>query len=140
MRGNKQIGRIDFRGSARQLDFMKQFIIILFLISVATNSISAATDLFRVQQNGEVGFIDKGGAVVIPITLPQGTREFSEGLAPTAGPFGRDYIDTNGKMMNIGRKFVQVEAFSEGLAIVSPSRDIGSRSRERAGARGTPPP
>lgn len=96
---------------------MKRINIITSLVAAfaAVGIAGAAPDLFRVQQNGKFGFIDKGGTVVIPITLAA-AGEFSEGLATVGGPFGRDYIDTSGKMMNIGRKYLIVSEFSEGLA------------------------
>jgi hypothetical protein len=105
---------------------MKQVFWTLMIVCGASLVFAAETPrLYRVQQDGKAGFIDARGQIVIPINLPEGTGEFSEGLAPTRGGFGCDYIDETGRMLKIARKFHAVQEFSEGLGAVLNRSHMG---------------
>jgi hypothetical protein len=73
-----------------------------------------------VQKDGKVGFIDNTGKVVIPITLPVDTKNFSEGLAPVkTAPGVWEYIDETGNpKIKLGFGYADAFEFSEGLAVV----------------------
>lgn len=84
---------------------------------------AGAPTLFPITDGGLVGYIDKGGSVVISPRYAE-AGPFSEGLAAVRlrpyGPWG--YIDQAGDLV-IEPRFAEVEAFSEGLAPVREVQD-----------------
>lgn len=75
--------------------------------------------LYRIQQDGRVGFIDRKGAVVIPPTLHPLTQDFSDGivLTPAGDGMGYDLLDPAGKRTVLAPKFRDCSPFAEGLAM-----------------------
>lgn len=80
--------------------------------------------LFSITRNGQTGYIDKTGKIIIEPQFDGNTEEFPEGLAPIRidtdgiphhGKFG--FIDTAGKIV-IQPQFDEVSPFSEGLASI----------------------
>jgi len=81
--------------------------------------------LIRFKQNGEFGFINLKGEVVIPAQY-KSLEPFSEGLAL----FSRDgekygYINPQGEVV-IPAKYVEANSFSEGLALVATRETVVS--------------
>jgi hypothetical protein len=106
--------------------------------SPATSPLTQKTPLFRVQKGGKAGYINKEGQVVIPITLPAGAGEFSEGLALVKAPDGFYFIDETGKTrFSLGRRCTSVLPFSEGLAAVGSDKMgyVDTQGREVIKAR-----
>ena len=102
----------------------------------AQTEVAEAAKLFRVQKGGKVGFIDPTGKIIIPITLPANTGNFSEGLAPVnRSPGVWEYIDGTGRpTIKLGSGYADAGSFSEGLAAVYTANDkwgyIDKRGRE----------
>ena len=105
---------------------------LLAFLGAADGQRRESSGLFPVTINGEVGFIDRTGRLVIK---PQfwGGAEFSEGLSVAASsndPQNRKlgYINSSGEMV-IAPRFVGACRFSEGLAAVLIIDDEKSWSR-----------
>jgi hypothetical protein len=85
--------------------------------------------LFDVMEHDRGGFIDRTGAVVIPLCF-ETVGDFSEGLAP----FERDgrwgYIDPVGSVV-IQPVFPWAEEFHEGLDGEAPARELASMSGKK---------
>jgi hypothetical protein len=80
-----------------------------------------ARDFFEsmaaVRLRGQWGYIDKAGKVVIPPRF-LAAEDFQEGRAVVGTPGGANYIDPRGCLLFAGRKFLEAQLFSEGLAAV----------------------
>lgn len=74
--------------------------------------------LFGFGANGQWGYIDRAGTVVVEAQYIN-TQPFYEGLAAVMVGNKWGFIDTTGKMV-IEPRFLQVWEFSEGLAVVVP--------------------
>jgi hypothetical protein len=72
--------------------------------------------LFRVKQNGKMGYIDRSGKMVIPPQF-QDAGLFQEGRARVQIDFKWGFIDETGKVV-IPPQFETAQNFSEGLACV----------------------
>src|SRR5882724_3055671 len=102
---------------------MKRQIIILSLVLaylVCSNTSGQITNnkpLFLIKQNGEFGFIDATGKIVIEPKF-DGAEDFSEELAAVwLRKVGYGYVDTTGAMV-VAQKFAGAQGFKEGLAAV----------------------
>lgn len=81
------------------------------------NASSFSEGVAQAWRNKEFGFIDKTGTMTIVSPYDSGTGVFHDGLAPTNIGTRYGYIDSAGKMV-IPEKYVDAQAFSEGLAAV----------------------
>ena len=79
--------------------------------------------LSLVYHMGPIGFMDKTGAIAIPlegITMSIDVEDFSEGLAYIDKVGFEGFIDTTGaEVITLGEEAGLVKSFSEGLAVVS---------------------
>ena len=80
-------------------------------------------DLFHVQKNGKVGFINKAGQVVIDFEF-DGASLFSEGIARVFYKDRVGCIDTKGNLV-IPIQYENMREFSEGLAVVTVNDKLG---------------
>jgi len=82
--------------------------------------------LAAVRMRGQWGYIDKEGNVVIPPRF-LAAEDFQEGRAVVGTPGGANFIDSQGRVLFAGRKFAEVQFYSEGLAAVrlAPSGFFG---------------
>jgi len=89
--------------------------------------------LAAVRMRGQWGYIDKEGKVVIPPRF-LAAEDFQEGRAVVGTPGGANFIDPRGRVLFAGRKFPEVQFFSEGLAAVRlvPSGFFGFINTEGA--------
>lgn len=74
--------------------------------------------LFPVSKDGQWGFIDRSGKVVIPPQFDD-AREFHEGLALVTAGKKKQFIDTSGRVVIDATKYDVVNDFSEGVAAVN---------------------
>ncbi len=103
---------------------MKKRCFLFFMCLVVLTSVSygqqkkadESTPLFRIKQNGEWGYIDKTGKIVIEPKFDT-AGGFFEGLALVEIDDKHGYIDKTGKIV-IEPKFDFSWGFSEGLARV----------------------
>lgn len=96
---------------------MKKLLLILLLVWSLSNLCFAQTEtLFRIEQNGKVGYIDNTGKIIIKPQFDNGW-EFSEGLAPVLIDEDWGYIDETGKIV-IKPQFFEPGTFNEGIASV----------------------
>lgn len=106
---------------------------LLILVFIFTSIVSAYTtpkdpqNLFPVEVDGKMGYIDKTGKIIIALQF-DGASEFSEGMARIlvgdheTGSFG--YIDATGKII-IKPKFKGAGLFFEGVAIANDGKGPG---------------
>ena len=82
--------------------------------------------LAAVRMRGQWGYIGKEGNVVIPPRF-LAAEDFQEGRAVVGTPGGSNFIDPQGRVLFAGRKFPEVQFYSEGLAAVrlAPSGFFG---------------
>ncbi|HYC87083.1 MAG TPA: WG repeat-containing protein [Chryseosolibacter sp.] len=100
---------------------MKRITATLVVITIIARIVQAQepdgnNNRFAISENGQYGFIDRSGKVVIPLRFEQ-ALEFSEGLCAvrTNGRYG--FIDVNGDM-RIPPVYDYATVFNEGLALV----------------------
>ena len=96
---------------------MKNLLLIPLLAwSLSNLCLAQNKTLFRIEQDGKVGFINNTGKIIIKPQFDDGWG-FDEGLAPVR--IGEDwgYIDETGKVI-IKPQFFQASNFSEGIASV----------------------
>src|SRR2546421_4729428 len=78
---------------------------------------SSPAGLFVVQKDGQSGFIDRTGKIVIPIQFDS-ANNFHEGLALVTMSGKKAFIDATGKIV-FNAAYDIVDDFSEGLAAVN---------------------
>lgn len=105
---------------------------ILFLFGItkekggeSSASLSSNSKLYITKQEGKYGYIDQNGKIVInPIYLR--ARDFSEGIAPVLTPENKwVVINKIGKIVSVWENIDNIEAFSEGLAVVRKGGKYG---------------
>lgn len=91
----------------------------------------------KLQEQGQYGFINRSGDVVIPPQYDQADA-FSEGLARVSFGSSHGYIDKTGKLL-IDHGYVVSSSFSEGRArvgIIEPETDCGNGWQSKNGKWG----
>lgn len=96
---------------------MKKYLLILFLLCLLPDlSFGQNRTLFRIEQNGKVGFIDNTGKIIIKPQFDDGWG-FDEGLAPVRVGSEWGFIDETGKII-IKPQFFEASEFVDGIASV----------------------
>ncbi|HYX30966.1 MAG TPA: WG repeat-containing protein [Pyrinomonadaceae bacterium] len=101
------------------MKFGSRFVLLLLglmLCSVSVAQPKSDAQLFAVAKDGQYGFIDRTGKIVIPLQFDSASP-FSEGLALVTLKDKKFFIDTTGVMFEA--KFDIIKEFSEGLAAVN---------------------
>ena len=105
------------------------FLAFVLTVCVNVGSVSANTDdsdkLYVIKKDGKYGYIDENSNLVIKPAFLQ-AKEFAEGVAPVKLQEGVwAIIDTKGKIVGAWKNVDEINAFSEGLAVVRKGAKYG---------------